>query len=150
MKRFLLICFVIIGVAYSQTTNPCKWEYKVNMLNNCEAEIVLTAKVDKGWHLYSQKHVNGLPLVFEFEPSTYFSRTGAVTEPESHKEYDDIFAYDVFYFKESEIIFKQKIKITSSKIVPIAGKITGQVCQYESGICMPLNIDFKVDSPACP
>lgn len=139
-----------MGVGFSQTTNPIQWNYAVNILTNCDAEIVITAKMEKGWHLYSQKHVNGLPLKFEFKPSVFYTRIDGVIEPESHKEYDDVFAYDVFYFKESEVMFKQKIKINSTKPVSFSGDITGQVCQYESGICMPINLFFTFDGPGCP
>lgn len=147
MKKLYLLFFsgVISTRVFSQSLIPIKWDHKVNLLENCEAEIIFTTRVDEGWHLYSQKHVNGLPLVFELNVSDYYTTIGGTTEPEPYKEYDDVFKYDVFYFKESEVNFKQKIKISSNMPVSIVGKITGQVCKYETGVCVPLNYQFIFD-----
>ena len=150
MKIFLVIFFCLITASgYTQIAEPVKWDYKVNMLSNCEAELIFTATVDKGWHLYSQKHVNGLPLIFEFTQNSSFKLSGEVIEPNPIKEYDDVMHYDIFYFKGSEVIFKQKIELNSEIPFKITGTITGQVCQYESGMCKPLNQDFSIDLGKC-
>lgn len=149
MKKFLiLLVFLIPGFAFTQNDNPIKWSYEVNYLSGCEAELIFKAKVDKGWHLYSQLH-NGFPTSFEFTESSWVEFIGKVIEPTPHKEFDEVFQYDVYYFKESEITFRQKVKIKSFKDEKLSGKIYGQVCQYETGVCMPIGIDFVFDLKKC-
>ena len=138
---FFLMVFVSIN---AQGNNPIKWNYAVNKTGDCEAELVFTANVDNGWHLYGQKHINGLPLTFEFIPSETYKRIGEVTEPDCHKEYDDIMQYDIFYFKEQVVVFKQKITLSSNTSFKITGHIGGQACQ-EDGVCIRLNHDFTFD-----
>jgi thiol:disulfide interchange protein DsbD len=142
---FGLSCFNL----FAQGNDAAKWKYEVTSVSNCEVELVFTATMEKGWHLYSQLHTIN-PLSFEFDPSVQYQKIGNVTEPTPHKEYDDLFQSDVFYFKESLIVFRQKIKLNTSVSAKATGKIYGQVCQYETGICMPLGIDFSFDLPICP
>jgi DsbC/DsbD-like thiol-disulfide interchange protein len=150
MKKIFLYIFaaVILSQASAQS-EPIKWKYEVKMLSNCEAELVFTATVEKGWHLYSQKH-NGLPLEFIFDETKSYTRNGGVAEPEPNKEYDDILQYDVYYFNEQEVRFSQKIKIMATAASKITGKIRGQVCQLETGVCLPLNTEFSFEVPQCP
>lgn len=150
MKRlFVIIGILFSGLIHAQNENPITWEYTVNYLPNCEAELIFKARVEKGWHLYSQLH-NGFPTSFEFTELSFIDFIGKVTEPTPHKEFDEVFQYDVYYFKESEITFTQKIKVRSFRSEKLTGKIYGQVCQYETGICMPLGIDFSFDLNKCP
>lgn len=150
MKRLITIIGVLIsGIIQAQNESPITWEYSVNYLPNCEAELVFKAKVNKGWHLYSQIH-NGFPTSFEFSETSFVDFIGKVIEPTPHKEFDEVFQYDVYYFKESEITFRQKVRLKSNKPEILTGKIYGQVCQYETGICMPLGLDFTFDLNKCP
>ncbi len=152
MKKFLFLVLVgcIAGTASSQMKMPISWDYKANVINGCEAELVITAKVDSGWHLYSQKY-DPNPLFFEFKNSKEYANDGGVSEPTPVKEYDDLMGWDLYYFKESIVVFKQKIKIVpnGNKRVSITGTIMGQVCSYDSGVCMPLNHTFSFDIAGC-
>ncbi|MEO6190416.1 MAG: cytochrome c biogenesis protein CcdA [Saprospiraceae bacterium] len=51
-----LLFFIFIGIFNSnaQILDPVHWESKINNLGNQEYELVLSAKLDEGWCIYSQ------------------------------------------------------------------------------------------------
>jgi hypothetical protein len=50
----LLLLLYFAHVGYSQILKPVKWTFNVNRINDCEAELIFKAKIDKGFHVYSQ------------------------------------------------------------------------------------------------
>lgn len=146
MKKIglLILSLAFVVLSHAQMADPVQWSYTVKKTGDCEAELVFTAKVESGWHLYSQKH-NGLPLVFEFKTSGSYKRIGSVVEPTPHKEYDEIFKYDVYYFKESTVVFKQKISLNSNTKFKITGSVGGQACTDGEGQCLPFGKDFSFE-----
>ena len=48
----LLLSFVVC-VLQAQIKDPVKFKTEFNTLSDTEAEIVFTAAIDKGWHVYS-------------------------------------------------------------------------------------------------
>ena len=49
---FLLLSFVAYTLQ-AQIKDPVKFKTELNSLSDTEAEIVFTAAIDKGWHVYS-------------------------------------------------------------------------------------------------
>lgn len=49
---FLLLNFVVY-VLQAQIQDPVKFKTELKSLSDTEAEIVFTATIDKGWHVYS-------------------------------------------------------------------------------------------------
>jgi cytochrome c biogenesis protein CcdA len=144
MKKIGLLILSLAFVIFSnaQTDDPVTWTFSFKKTTDCEGELTFTAKVETGWHLYSQKH-NGLPLVFEFKTSGQFKKIGGVAEPTPHKEYDDVFKYDIYYFKESTVVFKQKITLNSNAPFKVTGTVSGQACTDGEGRCLPFGKDFS-------
>ena len=50
---FLLLSFVVYALQ-AQIKDPVKFKTELNSLSDTEAEIVFTAAIDKGWHVYSK------------------------------------------------------------------------------------------------
>jgi thiol:disulfide interchange protein DsbD len=46
--------FGIASTAETQILQPCHWSFTVEQSADGEAMLVSTAKLDSGWHLYSQ------------------------------------------------------------------------------------------------
>ena len=54
MRKILSICLLLIAVvAQAQIQEPVKFKSELKTLAAGEAEIVFTATIDKGWHVYS-------------------------------------------------------------------------------------------------
>ncbi len=142
-KLLLFLGIIISFQAQAQIIEPVKWAFSVKELPNDEAELLLTATIDKTWHLYSQKLPETaieLPLVFEFNKSAKFKLIGSVVEPAGVKKYDEEAKADIKSFI-GKVVFKQKIKKLSKEPFVVEGKLDGQACQ--EGKCVGTKTDFK-------
>ncbi len=143
---FLFSSILFFKTLFSQVLNPVKWSFSVNLNGENEAELIIKAKIDKNWHLYSQYMDEGGPILtrFNFNKSTNYHLVGKTTEPTPKSEFDDIFKMTVKYFS-NQVEFKQKIKILSSNDFIITGDYEYMVCN--EGSCIPFlnnNFEFKI------
>ena len=62
--------------------DPVNWSYSSEKINDKEFDLLITAKIEKGWHLYSQFIEEGgpIPTSFKFNPSAAYKLIGKVTE----------------------------------------------------------------------
>ncbi|MBR1785060.1 MAG: thioredoxin family protein [Bacteroidales bacterium] len=145
MKRLALVVLglVLAASAWAQQLDPAKWSYTVKELSADEAELVFTAKLDDGWHLYSQfTDPNGpLPTVFEFAKSGDYKLVGKVAEPKPHVEDDPLFGCKVSSFSGT-VVFRQKIKKVSEADFTVRGTLSYQMCNNGSCIA-PEDHDFS-------
>lgn len=139
MKRiFSLIVMVAAFVAVNaQMLEPVKWSSKVNQKDDTHAEIIVTAKIEAGWHLYGMNIGEGGPTPTAFEFTAKGAKLdGKVTSSSkliSH--YDNMFEMELSWY-ENSAVFKQKITI-GSEPWKVEGKVTYMACNDES--CMPGN-----------
>ena len=149
MKRsiFTLWAVVIAFGLWAQQLDPVKWSYKVNETSSTEAELVFTAKLDAGWHLYSQYTSPDGPLAinFEFTPSGDYQLVGKVREPKPHEEMDEVFGCIVKSFSGT-VVFRQKVKRISDKDFTVSGIFSYQLCNDGSCIA-PEDRDFSFKVP---
>ena len=138
-----LLGMLLMGGLWAQQLDPVKWNYSVKETSGTEAELVMTAKLDAGWHLYSQyTDPNGpLAIVFTFNDSPDYQRIGKVQEPKPHEEMDDIFQCVVKSFSGT-VVFRQKIKRVSEKDFTVKGVVSYQLCNDGSCIA-PEDHDFS-------
>lgn len=153
MKRLLFaawgfLLFVSGGLAQE---NPVKWACSVNYLDGNQAELVMKATVEGGYHLYSQFMEDGgpIPTTFNFPESGDFKKNGKVSEsPKPIEETDETFGTLVrFFAKNAE--FRQRITIRSAVDFEIAATVDYQVCDDET--CIPfsdIDLRFKVKGVA--
>ena len=152
-KRILLSVLAIAltcGLAIAQITEPVSWTVKSKKVSENEAELIFTARIDAGWHLYNQDPLKDgpMPLVFSFEKSASYERIGKVVEKTKPiKAFDEMFELNVKYFA-NEATFIQKVKILSGKPFTISGTIEGQGCN--EGSCVPIESDFSVKVDGAP
>ncbi|MBC7566204.1 MAG: disulfide bond formation protein DsbD, partial [Pedobacter sp.] len=50
---------------------PVKWSYGSAIISDKEFDLIITARIEKGWHVYSQFIGDGgpIPTSFKFQPS---------------------------------------------------------------------------------
>ena len=137
MKHFtiLVVCLLATFGLSAQMLDPAKRTFTVKETSANEAELVITVKLDNGWHMYSQTtDENGpLPTVFEFTPSADYQLVGKVVEPKPHEEMDPLFGCVVKSF-EGTVVFRQKIKRLSDKDFTVKGLLSYQLCN--DGSCI--------------
>lgn len=150
MRHIYKIFFFLFlfSSAKAQILTPVKWTYDAKKISDCEAELIITAKIDKGWHLYSQFIADGGPVKTTFtftKDKKSYEAVGKVKEGKPHEMHDPNFDMDLKYF-ENSAIFKQKIKISSTKPFVVKGNLEFMVCDDHQ--CLPpemLDFEIKVD-----
>lgn len=145
---FLIISLLLIGLtgesAMAQKKNPVKWNASAQKVSDTEANIVLTANIDPGWHMYSQftPKGGGLPLVFTYEASGNYVKVGKTVEwPKPKVVFEEVFGVDEWFF-EKQATFTQRIIVKGKSNFTIKILMEGQAC--EEGGCVPLEQDFSV------
>ncbi len=115
-KRYLTTAYLLLVVMslFAQMMDPVHFSSKLKMLKGDEAEIVFTANIDAGWHVYSTDLGSGGPISASFN---VVKMDGAEAvgklQPRGKeiKQFDKLFDMDVRYF-EGSATFAQKIRFT--------------------------------------
>ena len=146
MKRInLLLLTFLVGtmVASAQIADPVHFSTKLNQLGDDMAEIVFSATIDPGWHVYSTDitddgptkatfnvdNKDGVELVGQLTPR------GKVTE-----QFDEMFGTNLRFF-ENKGSFVQKIRFTKPEY-SIDCYLEYGACNDE--MCMPpTTVQFK-------
>ncbi len=152
MKRLLIllpIFFIFFSASAQDFYDPVKWDVSVKQEKGTRYNVIMTATIDDGWHLYSQKKFGGEfdgPIATEFvynhTPETY-KLAGPTKEPTIEPVFDPVFELDVIYFGE-QATFTQAIDVINPTNLKIKVEIYYSVCDDEK--CLPPDTKtFEVD-----
>ena len=116
MKKIIssTILFLIALTAMAQMMDPVHFTSQLKLLKEGEAELVFSATIDPGWHVYSTNLGNDGPIAASFntvkmegaEPVGKLQARGIEI-----KKYDKLFDMELRYF-EKAVTFVQKIRFT--------------------------------------
>jgi thiol:disulfide interchange protein len=143
MRLRLLFILSLLTITFTvkaqEFINPVQWSVSVVPTENGH-DLIMSAKIDQGWHLYSQTQFGDEfegPIRTEFyynaSDSTYVLQ-GPTQEPEVTPVYDPVFELDVIYFEE-EVSFVQPIKIINAQGNTLTAEVYYSVCDAEK--CLP-------------
>ena len=62
ISKIFLFLALIGNIAYAQLHDPVSWETSVKKINASEFELLISAEIEEGWHLYSQNVPDGGPI----------------------------------------------------------------------------------------
>ncbi|MFN3917071.1 MAG: protein-disulfide reductase DsbD family protein [Flavobacteriales bacterium] len=132
-------------------TKPVKWTAKVED-KGCEAVLVISGAVDKGWKLYTQfpsDPLGALPTEFIYENSKDFKLGGKTTEPLIKSVFDEILGATVESFKTYPAVFKQKIIKTGKNDFTVKVRVMYMTCNDEKCIVEQDLLEIKVKGANC-
>jgi thiol:disulfide interchange protein DsbD len=135
-KLYTLLLVLLVLQSQAQIENPVKWSYSAPKTGKNEANILIKADIQKGWHLYSQFIEDGgpIPTSFTFSPSKDFQLEGKVSEsPKAVTAFDPNFGMKIAWH-ETQVVFTQKIKTTNDKFT-LKGVLEYMVCNNNK--CLP-------------
>ena len=135
-KLYTLLLVLLVLQSQAQIENPVKWSYSAQKTGKNEANILIKADIQKGWHLYSQFIEDGgpIPTSFIFSPSNDYQLLGKVGEsPKAVIAFDPNFGMKIAWH-ETQVTFTQKIKTTSDKFT-LKGVLEYTVCNDNK--CLP-------------
>lgn len=136
VKRvFLFFALLIVGYSQSQVLEPVKWATSVNKVSNTDYELITTATIDKGWHLYSQNvpEDGPIPTTFTYNNREEFLLKGKTIEDEGHTIDDPVFGMRIKFF-ENKAVFKQMVSFKGD-YKTIEGLVEFMVC--DDTRCLP-------------
>lgn len=138
MKKIFLFIAIFFAVTNltAQIYDPVSFTTSVKEIGENKYTLVITTKIDKGWHVYSQNVPSGgpAPTSFTFQPSKNYKKTGSVIEPKGHEVDDPVFNMRIKYF-EDKAVFTQNIERKTSDAFTIDATIFFMVCNDNS--CLP-------------
>lgn len=135
MKFIVAILFTIISLSVSAQNklNPVKWTFEVEEGDD-HYTLKASAKLDKGWAIYSQHTAEGGPVPLGFTYDASLTAIGATTELSTPiKKMSDLFEVEVIKFK-NEARFEQKFAKTAG-LKNITGEIYYMSC--DDMRCLP-------------
>lgn len=137
MKNLSIFFFFLFSIALNaQTLNPVRWEYSFEKTGKDEGIIVLKAKLQEKWHIYSQNQSGDgpIPTSFVFNPDPHYKLIDKVQEPACEKVFSEVFESEVQMFSH-EVSFQQKISFTSKTNFLVQGELEYMSCNDVS--CLP-------------
>lgn len=138
MKKLFALAFCLFAVlgVRSQGQNPIVWQAVYKSISAAEGEIIITPKVEKGWHSYSQKVTADGPVAttFKFTESKLYTLVGKVEETNVNEEFDKAFDAKIFVVTDKSE-FKQKVKLAGKTAANIAFKVEFMCCN--DMMCLP-------------
>ena len=153
MKRrnTLLILFTLLfSLTAMAQQNPVHFSVQQKQISPTEVEVVFSAKIDQGWHVYS----TNLPADGPTSATLHVDKSEGVTpvgklttRGKELNVYDKTFEMKLRYF-ENSVGFVQRYKITA-KTYSIKGYLEYGACNDE--MCLPptqVEFNFKGNGPA--
>lgn len=139
MKKIILIGFLSFMasiVAFSQIMEPVKWSFQQQAKSDSIVELIFSATIEDGWHLYGMNlpEDGPIPTAIHFDTT---ENVDFIDEVFSNsipiKQFDETFQMELSWF-DSKAVFVQKIKTKQEKY-NIDGYVEFMACNNQS--CLP-------------
>ena len=145
LQKLFVPIFALLSIGISaQVKDPVKFQLKINELKNNEYEAVLTANLEKNWHIYSKDipEDSGIPTEMKVSGKN-IELIGKVTEAgKKEDEFSEAFGVRIVYYSNS-VAFKQKFKLKNpAQPSNVIAEITYQTC--DDRVCLaPNTLEFE-------
>lgn len=117
--------------------DPVQLKASIVVMDKNRFKINFTAKIDKGWFIYSNHIDEGgpIPSNIEWDAAAHYKTIGGIEEQSNHqiKGFDEIFEMQVTKYKE-EVVFSQTFEVEDAS-KKITGYFTYQSC--DASMCLP-------------
>ncbi len=141
-RAIWVLTFLLLAMLSHAQNTPVTFTVQQKQTSPTEVDVVFTAKIDKGWHVYSTNLPDGGPQSAEMhtELAEGAEPVGSlIKQGKEISEDDKVFGMKVRYF-ENNVTFIQKYKITD-KTYHLKGYLEYGACNDQ--MCMPPStVDF--------
>jgi thiol:disulfide interchange protein DsbD len=146
MKRYLLLVLVLTITQLSFAQNPVSWTFKSKKISDKVFELHLTATIQPGWHLYSQKQPDDAiaqPTEFRFNKNPLLDFEGKVKEIGKLEKFVDK-KLDISANQYSnKVDFVQVVKLKGNAKTNVTGNLEFQTCDDKK--CLPpKTVNFSI------
>lgn len=136
IASLLLLSCCFFNQLNAQIKNPVLWKYEAKK-NGANYDIIITATIEKPWHIYSQNTGKGgpIPTKITFNSNPLIQIEGTPKETgKLEKVFDKSFNTEVLYYSKT-VVFTQKVKLKAAVRTKLSGTIEFMVCDDEQ--CLP-------------
>jgi len=147
MQRLLLLCVLLFAGLQSyalKSSDKVKWTFAADKINDTTFQLVITAKLDEGWHIFSFTPGGDgsmLPPEFNFSPNAYVKLLGKMTESGKKIEEDTKDVMGLIYYYKNKIVYTQKLLARAD--TDLKGVLTFMVC--DDNMCLPPeDLEFSI------
>ena len=138
MRKTLAILFLLFAAVSlkSQVLEPVTWSFRSEKTGENAFDLVMTAELEKNWHLYAMDIEEGGPIAtsFTFEPGAGFTLSGKTTEvTKPEVKFDNSFSMNIG-MHSGKAEFRQKVTISQSPVT-VTGYVTFMSCDDKQ--CLP-------------
>lgn len=152
MRRIILLLLFIIASCYgnaqprfAKSSEVAKWKFNAEKTNDSTFNIIITATIAKGWHIFSFNPGGDgslLPPDFSFTPNSNVKLLGKLKENgklinEDTKDED----LKILHYYENKVTYTQKAIVHAN--TKLAGTIRFMTCD-ESMCLPPENLKFEI------
>ena len=146
MRKLILIISLILSASHisAQIYDPVTWDFSYEKKGDKQYELIFTATIDKGSHIYSMDIPAGGPIPTSFSLDTLqgyrlLGKTFEVTKPV--EVLDDAFGFKIKTFSNTAE-FRQKITAVESSFT-VKGAVNFMACN--NATCSPpKDVDFAI------
>jgi DsbC/DsbD-like thiol-disulfide interchange protein len=138
MKKILfLLSFIFIATIGFSQDNPVKWNYTAKKIDKTTYQIILSAQLDGGWHIYSQTTPDGgpIPTTIEFKKNPLVTLNGKPKEMgKLEQHHEPLFGVDVKQFSK-KVDFVQTVTVKPGIKTVLNGSVEFMTCNDRE--CLP-------------
>jgi thiol:disulfide interchange protein len=140
---FIFLLLALASILKAQIENPVSWKFEQKKTGPGEYDLLFTATVQAGWHMYGLNIPSGpIPTSFKFEDNKAVEFTGKlVSTKKPLVKKDPFFSVDVELY-EGTAGFTRKVKLTGNGPATVKGTVEFMSCNDEQ-CTPPQEADFE-------
>jgi DsbC/DsbD-like thiol-disulfide interchange protein len=147
----LLVLCAVMGKASQAQINPVTFSYalsKTDYKAGDTVDFIITAKIEKGWCIYSSEFEVDGPIRFDclLEKNDHIIKAGPITAYKPFQHFDETWEGQIKLF-EGMGQFRIPLVIKKTGKLVLKGEIEGQACK---DVCVPINAKVEVDVSTLP
>jgi thiol:disulfide interchange protein len=137
----LLFTFIQSTIAQGNWGDKIAWSFKIEKIDEKTADLVATAKLKQGWHVFSVTHdpakadFTGIPTAFMIPASPNYKLIGKLKDGAIPKKHNDELGLSIYFEKIG--VFKQRLEILTDKAFDLNFDYSFQICDEEGCIFPP-------------
>ncbi len=149
MKRVFTLIFSLIGIlASAQIVEPISWSSSVEMKDQDSGVVIVSAKIESGWHIYGIEPVEDGPIPTQINislPDGLTLQGGLTPSVAAEQGYDASFGCEISFWSKN-VSFSQAFVKEAEVNAPIIVNVRYQAC--DDMRCLPPSGDeFMLNLP---
>ena len=146
MKKLIFLSLVTLLTVSLKAQNPINWTFSSKKIGDKKFEVHMTATIQDGWHLFSQKQPDdaiAIPTGFTINNNPLLELDGKIKEVGKMEKFHDAKLEISANQYAEKVDFVQVVKLKANAVTNVIGNVEFQTCNDEK--CLPpKKINFSI------